>query len=261
MSVQGIVVCVDEREYSLILESVSQEMRPFLTRSPAMRRFLAPRDAAAMIVQRAFVTPEDAEALQTRKRCGVRWPFIQILRNGEVRHRDAFEGAAAVLTRNEIRTGLVPALRRTIIAWRIARVAERSATRIAAATVVRAVFACVLTNDPPPRSVPDVAACVGRSKSHIFGKWRTSVASSVGVELRAFVDWVVLLRALESKSATRTWTGVAAHLGIRLERLEGHAAALADRSLKELEDDLGLAALGKLETDVLVKLGLHDEWE
>jgi hypothetical protein len=94
------------------------------------------------------------------------------------------------------------------------------------------VHAC--TSASPVRSIAVLATAVGRNRCTLAREWRRVVGVRPAVRLEDFLDWVLLLRALEIRAAGRKWSAVATGLDVHPHTLSRIALRVGGASLSVL---------------------------
>lgn len=97
-----------------------------------------------------------------------------------------------------------------------------------------------LSRQPPVTSVQHLAEEVERDRRTLWHHWNRAVEDSEDLTLKAFLDWVVLLRAAVERSGSESWEEVAHEFGV-------HARTLRRTARRRTEDRLGRLANGGLE--------------
>lgn len=148
-----------------------------------------------------------------------------------------------VLWTDELGDELALALRRADGDRRLRRIDDRlrEASRLPP-TLVAALGRAALRR-PPLTSVRDLAAEIDRDRRTLWHHWRESFdAGPSDLTPKGFLDWVLVLRARAAKTGERSWSDVAAELGVHtrtLRRVAGRRLGaglegLADRDLEDL---------------------------
>lgn len=97
-----------------------------------------------------------------------------------------------------------------------------------------------LTRQPPLTSVQRLAQEVERDRRTLWHHWNRTVDDTDELTLKAFLDWIVLLRAAVERAGTESWEEVAQEFGV-------HARTLRRTARRRTEDRLGRLANGGLE--------------
>lgn len=98
-----------------------------------------------------------------------------------------------------------------------------------------------------------VAHC---GRSTLGGQWRRTVGTGRGKRLEDFLDWVLLLRAIEKRNSARSWEQVADELGLYGSALARLARRTCDCTLRELTDGGEALALQRVHRSLSVMLSL-----
>jgi hypothetical protein len=96
------------------------------------------------------------------------------------------------------------------------------------------VYAC--TSAVPVRSVGTLARAVGRNRCTLAREWRRVMGIRSAPRLEDFLDWVVLLRALELRARGRKWAAVADDADVHPQTLSRIAVRLGGDSLAALAE-------------------------
>jgi len=97
-----------------------------------------------------------------------------------------------------------------------------------------------LTRRPPVTSVQRLAREVDRDRRTLWHHWNRAVRSDAELTLKAFLDWIVLLRAAVERTDAESWEEVADEFGV-------HARTLRRAARRRTEDPLGRLTNGGLE--------------
>ena len=97
-----------------------------------------------------------------------------------------------------------------------------------------------LSRRPPVTSVQRLAREVGRDRRTLWHHWTRSVDDGEELTLKAFLDWIVLLRAAVERTASQSWEEVAEEFGV-------HARTLRRAARRRTDDPLGRLANGGFE--------------
>ena len=82
--------------------------------------------------------------------------------------------------------------------------------------------------------VSELAATVGCDSSMLRKQWRKAVSPKADLRLEDFIDWVLLLRAVEIKQPNRSWVDVASELRVHEDTLQRIARRFMESSLRHL---------------------------
>jgi hypothetical protein len=96
----------------------------------------------------------------------------------------------------------------------------------------------VLRSLTPVRSISEVASAVGCHRRTLWYQWRLVVRGEPPLRLEDFLDWVLLLRAVSRKQASRGWSEAAGAAGIHehtLARLARQHTGLRLRHLAAVQ--------------------------
>lgn len=97
-----------------------------------------------------------------------------------------------------------------------------------------------LTRNPPVTSVQRLAHEVGRDRRTLWHHWNRTVDDTHELTLKAFLDWIVLLRAAVERTGSESWQEVAQEFGV-------HTRTLRRTARRRTKDRLGRLANGGLE--------------
>lgn len=90
------------------------------------------------------------------------------------------------------------------------------------------------TSPHPLRSVNSLAKAVGCHRGTLWTQWSRAVPAGT-LRLEDFLDWVVLIAAVERKEPGVSWAAVANQVQVHQHTLARVARRLAGRTLRELE--------------------------
>jgi hypothetical protein len=85
-----------------------------------------------------------------------------------------------------------------------------------------------------PVSVAGLAGAVGRDRTTLCRQWRRAAGSRTAASLDRFLQWALLVRALETRACGRKWEAVAAEVGVHPHTLSRMAVRLAGVPLQAL---------------------------
>ena len=149
-------------------------------------------------------------------------------------------GADEVVWLEELERELAPAVRRAEAERRFRDFRRRlEACDDLSPTLARA-LGRALSRRPPVTSVQRLAREVERDRRTLWHHWNRSVGDGEELTLKAFLDWIVLLRAAVERTASRSWEEVAEEFGV-------HARTLRRAARRRTDDPLGRLANGGLE--------------
>lgn len=130
-----------------------------------------------------------------------------------------------------------------------------AAAHLPAALRAALVHAC--RSEVPVRSVNQLAAAAGSDRRTLWYHWTRTVGPLAELRLQDFLHWVLLLRALATKTSGCTWASAAGEVGVHPHTLSRFARRLTGRTLPSLgADDAGAAALFR---ERVLALFLHPE--
>lgn len=112
-----------------------------------------------------------------------------------------------------------------------------------------------LTRRPPVTSVQRLAREVGRDRRTLWHHWNRAVPSEGELTLKAFLDWIVLLRAAVERTDAESWEEVADEFGIHARTLRRAARRRTDDPLGRLTNGGLDACFRSFEDEVLPLLG------
>ncbi len=184
-------------------------------------------------------------------------PLVFIIREGLESLTPAVgleSGAAELLSLNAVATGLPAAMARALERTWLRRVARNAERTNKVSPILANAIAAACRSRRPVRTLDDLAALVGRSRSDLARRWHATIPK--GVTPKVFLDWVILLRAVGQKTRWRSWEAAADELGVNEARLRSAATRLMRRRLTEL--DAASLAVVRAEFDrvVLIPLGI-----
>ena len=149
-------------------------------------------------------------------------------------------GADEVVWFEDLERELAPAVRRAVAERRFRDFRQRvEACDDLSPTLARA-LSRALSRRPPVTSVQRLAREVERDRRTLWHHWNRSVDDGEQLTLKAFLDWIVLLRAAVERTASQSWEEVAEEFGV-------HARTLRRAARRRTDDPLGQLANGGLE--------------
>lgn len=87
---------------------------------------------------------------------------------------------------------------------------------------------------PPFHSIAELAAAVGCGTTTLWHHWKRFSPSDTPIRLEDFIDWVLLFHAASMKVPGKSWSRIAADLGVHEHTLGRIAKRLTEQSLREL---------------------------
>lgn len=149
-------------------------------------------------------------------------------------------GVDEVVWLEELEEELTPAVRRAEAERRFRDFRRRLEGCEHLAPILAEALGRALSRRPPVTSVQRLAREVERDRRTLWHHWNRSVGDGGELTLKAFLDWVVLLRAAVERTACESWEEVAEDFGV-------HARTLRRAARRRTDDPLGRLTNGGLE--------------
>ncbi|MEW5928314.1 MAG: hypothetical protein AB1941_12670 [Gemmatimonadota bacterium] len=99
---------------------------------------------------------------------------------------------------------------------------------------LRAALVHACRSEVPVRSVNQLAAAVGSDRRTLWYHWTRTVGPLAELRLQDFLHWVLLLRALATRTSGHTWAAAAGEVGVHAHTLWRFARHLTGRTLPSL---------------------------
>lgn len=155
---------------------------------------------------------------------------------------------------DEMETELWAAVRRADAERQFRRLAGRLAELPRLPSTLTAALVRALRRRPPFTSVQTLAGEVGRDRRTLWHHWRNAVGEEQDLTLKAYLDWVLLLRATVRKTGQQSWRQVAEELGVHARTLRRVARRRFGKSLQQLSSRDPEAVFTAFEEGVMATL-------
>lgn len=164
----------------------------------------------------------------------------------------------------EMEDSLLPAVRRGCSAHLLMMVGEAFRTNDALPAELRDAMRHVLQSPRPVLDQGQLCRVVGCDRSTLVRQWNQYIAGPEPPTLKTFLDWVILLRALNGKGRAFTWSSVAEEMDMPLRTLNRISNRLTGRPIGTLAsgDHLAIARrfLEEVVTPILGPSGIVNQW-
>lgn len=147
-----------------------------------------------------------------------------------------------------------PAVRRAVVRGALREAAREVRDDPAVPAPLAEALSLALRRDPPPTSVQQLAAEVGKDRRTLWYHWRNTVGAGTEMTLKEFLDWVLVLRAASAKQQDRTWRSVAGEMDVHPRTLRRAARRRLGVRLHPLGAAEGDRALVRFRSTVLPKV-------
>lgn len=118
--------------------------------------------------------------------------------------------------------------------------------------LMRSVLARAARQPYPVRSVQRLAALADRTPAALWHHWHLEVRGETALRLEDFLDWLILLRAIQHKLPGRDWSVTAEAVGVDPRTIRRIAHRLTGSTLHRIEMD-GFSALTVLCRDHVLR--------
>lgn len=153
---------------------------------------------------------------------------------------------------------LEAAIRRAEAERRFRRLAGRLADAGDLSPTLAAALTRALRRRPPLTSVQALAGEVERDRRTLWHHWRNVIGQEEDLTLKAYLDWILLLRAAARKTEDASWREVAEELGVHARTLRRVARRQFDRPLQGLANGERQAFFTAFEREVMEPLVEHE---
>jgi hypothetical protein len=116
---------------------------------------------------------------------------------------------------------------------------------------IRKAAAAALQSRQPLTTLEELAAAVDCDRGTLWRSWRRCFEGEPPLRLQDFLNWVLLLRAIEARSGDTSWQVVALRLGVHEHTLGRIARRLTGARLRDLELAGQQFVLDRFEASVL----------
>jgi hypothetical protein len=136
---------------------------------------------------------------------------------------------------DEVQTALIPAVHQAGSKQLLSRVCELMEGREELPPLVRHAITLACSASPPLHSVKELAALVHCDRTTLNRQWNRLGTGGDIPSLKAFLDWIMVLKAVSAKLPGRSWRRVASLLDLQVETLAQIAMRRLDLPLYRLD--------------------------
>jgi AraC-like DNA-binding protein/predicted nucleic acid-binding protein len=236
------LLCTVERYVPRILGAVGNAQQVVRARTWDELARHAATCGCSIIVMEWLLNARELDEFRRFRRLFPSQPTVLITQeDAENARRLAGLAVDEVLWLREIEQRLYPAVARVRATRSVACVADvlDRAERLPAR--LRGALRDACLSQHPPRSVCRLAATAGCHRSTLWLQWRQAVAEQAGegrpaLRLEDFLDWLLLLSAVERKAPRLKWAEVAQDVGVHEHTMARLARRLTGLTLRDLEN-------------------------
>jgi AraC-like DNA-binding protein len=183
------------------------------------------------------VSGDDIEALASLQR---RLPYhplvLAVDRDPENLRRLSPLRVAEMIWTEEVDRQLWPTLRRARTGAALRRLARQLEDADWIPARLRQALAAACRATSPVRTMPELAALVGRDRRTIWRLWQSTFGPESPLRLQDFLDWILLVHAAAHRSTGLRWSTVAQELRVHEHTIARIARRLAGINLRQVGD-------------------------
>lgn len=197
----------------------------------------AVKDGLLVVVLPGEVTDDEVGQLASLQRRLPYHPLVVVVdRDPESLRRLIPLRVSEMIWIDEVDRRLWPTLRRARMDAELGRLARRFEDADWIHARLRQALAAACRATSPVRTIPVLAALVGRDRRTIWRLWQSTFGPKPPLRLQDFLDWILLIHAAGLRSSGKRWSVVAKELAVHEHTIARIARRLADLNLRQIGD-------------------------
>jgi hypothetical protein len=234
---QAAMYCPDQSLVARLRATVPEGETVVATSCWSTFQRSAAKGDSLVVVLSGEVTGEEVERLATLQR---RLPYhplvLAVDRDPENLRRLSPLRVSEMLWTEELVRGLWPTVRRVRADAALRRLARDFDNADWIPARLRQALAAACRATSPVRTIPELAALVGRDRRTIWRLWQSTFGPEPPLRLQDFLDWLLLVHAAALRSSGQRWTAVAQELAVHEHTIARIARRLAGLNLRQVGD-------------------------